>query len=677
MEDPSPAAGAALESERFRLLVDSVSDYAIYMLDPRGQVLTWNTGAERLKGYRPDEIVGRHFSRFYPPEAVERGLPAHELDMAARQGSFEDEGWRLRKDGSRFWASLVISAVRGPDGELLGFAKVTRDLTQRREQEEALRRSEERLRLLIEGVSDHALFMLDTNGHVVTWNVGAQRIMGYAAAEVVGAHHSVFYLTDARERGDPTRHLQEAARDGHCMDDGWRACHNGSTLWASVTITALHDASGGPVGFAVLTRDLTERRRAEALELATRHREDALRTERTARMTAQHTARIKDEFLATLSHELRTPLSAILGWTQVLLRPDTGLDAAALRRAIEVIDRNARAQVRLVDDMLDLSRIMTGKIRLDLHPTALQDLVQTIVDSAMPSAEAKGVRLRASLAAGTCVVNADGNRLQQVLWNLLTNAIKFTPGGGQIQVTLRVAGKGIELSVADTGIGIPASFLPQVFDRFSQQDGSASRAFGGLGLGLAICKQLVELHGGSISVSSPGEGQGATFVVRLPPSVEWRGDDEARHLRAPSRQPAAQAPQAPLPSLRGVWAFVIDDEQDARDLAQRLLEDQGAQVTSFADAEAALGALRESRPSVIVCDIGMPRMDGHQFMRAWRAGEPRGQRIPALALTAFARPEDRKACLLAGYQAHLAKPFDVACLVLQVAELAGLPSAER
>ncbi len=651
--------------ERFRLLVESVRDYAIFMLDPSGHVLTWNAGAERFKGYRADEIVGSHFSRFYPPEALARGLPAHELEVAARVGSFEDEGWRVRKDGSLFWANVVITAMRDTDGTLIGYSKVTRDLTQRRNHEEQLRLSEERFRLLVEGVSGYAIFMLDVNGRVATWNVGAQRIKGYTADEIIGQHLSVFYPQDVRDSGWPDYELQQAAEKGSFVDTGWRVRKDGSQLWANVTITALRDAKGHLLGFAKLTRDLTETKRYEAIALANEEREQLLEAERSARIAAQRATRVKDEFLATLSHELRTPLSAILGWTQILIRGQaTG--AVDQQRAIEVIDRNARAQVQLIDDLLDLSRILAGKIRLDLHQVSLSGIVQAAIDSAQPMAEAKDVRLHSLLDSSRTGISADSGRLQQVVWNLLTNAIKFTPRGGQVQVLVQRVNSHVELSVSDTGAGIPASFLPQVFDRFSQRDSSTTRTHSGLGLGLAICKQLVELHAGTIRASSAGEGQGSTFVVELPISLV-QADDEREH-------PALEVDSTdltPLPKLDGVHAFVIDDEPDARELLKRVLEHQGVVVTALASADEALTALKSSRPSVIVSDVGMPGMDGYQMIRALRAGEARDSRIPALALTAFARSEDRKRALLAGFQAHLAKPFDVGELVLLVADLVG------
>jgi hypothetical protein len=655
--------------DRFKLLVQSVRDYAIFMLDPNGVVLTWNAGAERFKGYRADEIIGEHFSRFYPPEALARGMPEHELQVASKTGSFEDEGWRVRKDGSLFWANVVITAMRDAEGTLLGFAKVTRDLTQRRIHEEELRRSEERFRLLVEGVSDYAIFMLDANGRIVTWNVGAERIKGYTAREIIGQHFSIFYPDDVRESGWPEHELQVASEKGSFVDNGWRVRKDGTTFWANVTITALRDDTGRLLGYAKLTRDLTEAKRVEAMEVANQQRDEMLEAERSARMAAQRATRVKDEFLATLSHELRTPLSAILGWTQVLLRGESVKGPDAQKRAIEVIERNARAQIQLIDDLLDLSRVMAGKIRLDLQQVSFVSIVEAAVDTVRPTADAKGIRLKAILGSSQDIVSADSARMQQVVWNLLTNAIKFTPKGGQVQALLQRVNSHLELSVSDTGIGIPASYLPHVFDRFSQRDSSTTRTFGGLGLGLAICKQLVELHGGSIRAASQGENQGATFFVQLPLSIMQLQDQSSARIHPTTEVEPGEI--LSLPRLEGVHVIVVDDEADARDLLRTVLEAQGARVTSFASAEDALAGLKTIRPTVLICDVGMPKMDGYQLIRKFRAEESWGERIPALALTAFARAEDRKRSLIAGYQAHLVKPFDVGELVLVVADLVG------
>jgi hypothetical protein len=654
--------------ERFRLLVDSVREYAIFMLDTQGYVLSWNSGAELIEGYRAEEAIGSHFSLFYPPEALARQAPEHELAMARRDGAFESEGWRMRKDGSLFWANVVITALRDDAGQLVGFAKITRDQTQRRKHEEALKRSEERFRLLVEGVAGYAIFMLDVNGRVASWNEGAQRIKGYPSEEIIGRHFSIFYPPEVRESGWPDYELQRAQETGRFIDTGWRLRKDGSRFWAQVTITALRDENGQLVGYAKLTRDMTEPMRIEAMEQANRQHEEILDAERNARIAAQRATRMKDEFLATLSHELRTPLSSILGWTQVLMRAKPDDKRVDMARAIEVIDRNARAQVQLIDDLLDLNRIMTGKLRLDLQQVAMTEIIQAAVESVAIAASNKGVQLQALLDPGPATVNGDSGRLQQVVWNLLNNAIKFTPAGGKVQVLLQRVDSHVEFSVSDTGIGIPESFLPRVFDRFTQQDGSASRAHGGLGLGLAICKQLVELHGGSIRAESAGEGQGASFFVKLPLSILQKAEEAAGNH--PSAEEVRPSENLALPRLNGVLVFVLDDEADARALMTRILEDQGAQVTAFATAPALLEAMQSTHPTVIVSDVGMPEMDGYQMIRALRATEARNTRIPALALTAFARPEDRKRSLLAGFQAHLSKPFDVAEFILLVAGLA-------
>jgi PAS domain S-box-containing protein len=665
MSSNSPTTSSQNEG-RFQLLVEAVKDYAIFMLDPQGRVATWNTGARLIKGYEAGEIIGQHFSKFYPPESLAKDFPAHELRVAAAEGRFEDEGWRVRKDGSRFWANVVITAVYDRAKNLIGFAKVTRDLTHRREHEEVLRQSEERFRLLVEGVADYAIFMLDANGSVATWNAGAARIKGYRAEEIIGQHFSRFYPQEAIESGWPEHELRVAAAEGRFVDEGWRIRKDGSRFWAHVTITALRDEHSLR-GFAKLTRDLTERRRTEALEASGAERAELLEAERNARMLAQRSARIKDEFLATLSHELRTPLNAILGWAQ-LLRVKSNPEAAEVQRGMEVIERNARAQVRLIDDLLDLSRIMSGRFRLDVQQVSLHDIVKGALDSIEPTAQSKGVRLESILDPNSVIVSGDPGRLQQIFWNLLSNAIKFTPKGGKVQVVLQRVNSHIELSVSDTGIGIPAAFLPHVFERFSQKDSSTQREYGGLGLGLAISKQLVDLHGGSIHAKSLGEGHGATFVVSLP--LVMLGA-EKRSVQRVHPTATELSDGMPIPRLDGIRALIVDDEADAIELVRRVLQTQGAIVTTARSGEEALRVLEASEPDVLISDIGMPGMDGYQFMRLMRAAEAKGRRLPALALTAFARPDDRKQAILAGYQAHLAKPFDMGEFAIVVAGLVG------
>jgi PAS domain S-box-containing protein len=541
------------------------------------------------------------------------------------------------------------------------------DLPQPPHDNETLNSSEERFRLLVEGVTDYAIFMLDVNGLVATWNSGATRIKGYRAEDIIGQHFRRFYPPEVAESGWPEHELEVAAAQGRFVDEGWRLRKDGSRFWAHVTITALRDDAGRLRGFAKLTRDLTERKRTEALEASGAQREAMLEAERSARMLAQRAARMKDEFLATLSHELRTPLNAILGWTQ-LLRSRGRPEPAEFQRAMEVIERNARAQVRLIDDLLDLSRIMSGRFRLDVREISLVEIVRGALDSVEPAAQAKGLRLEPVLDPKSVIVSGDPARLQQVFWNLLSNAVKFTPKGGRIQVLLQRVNSHIEFSVSDTGIGIPADFLPHVFERFSQRDSSAHREFGGLGLGLAISKQLVDLHGGTIQAKSMGDGQGATFVVTLPLIILPKQAEAASRVH-PTAADSSDA--VPMPKLDGVRALIVDDEKDALELIRQVLESQGATVMTAASADQALRLMETQPPDVLISDIGMPGMDGYQFMRQMRAAEPKNRRIPALALTAFARPDDRKHAILAGYQAHLAKPFDMAELAIVVAGLVG------
>jgi PAS domain S-box-containing protein len=662
----TPAYDDSQKDLLLRLLVETNRDYAVYLLDPGGIVQTCNAGSQRITGFRSDELIGRPFSLLYPQEHVRRGWPEREMVLSREQGSFEDEGWRVGKDGSRYWANVIITPI-SQAGELRGYSIVMRDLTDRKHQEEALRQSEERFRLLVEGVIDYAIFMLDPNGFIMTWNVGAQRIKGFSAEEIIGQHFSRFYPLDAIQGGWPEHELQVAAELGRFEDEGWRVRKDGSQFWASVIITALRDERGHLRGFGKVTRDLSERRRVEALETNGAQREEMLEAERSARIEAQRAVHIKDEFLATLSHELRTPLNAILGWAQIL-RKHSELKVDDLDRGAEAIERNARAQVQLIDELLDLSRIMAGRIRLDVQRIALGEIIDGLIESMQPAAQAKGIHLEKIVEATRELVSGDPTRVQQVMWNLMSNAIKFTPKGGRIRLMLQRQDSQLEFSVSDTGIGIPLDYLPRVFDRFSQKDSSTARSYGGLGLGLAIAKQLTELHGGTLTAKSAGEGKGAIFVLSLPISYAGPEDAEERRHAADSSAPEEEAL---LPSLAGVRVLVVDDEIDARELVKRVLEEQGATVGIAASGEEALNLLETGETDVLVSDIGMPGMDGYQLMRRIRAEEPMGKHIPAVALTAFARAEDRKRAILAGYQSHLSKPFDIAELVIVVAGLAG------
>ena len=410
----------------------------------------------------------------------------------------------------------------------------------------------------------------------------------------------------------------------------------------------------------------------EDVKRAAREREELLEAERAARAEAERVNLVKDEFLATISHELRTPLNAILGWSQVLASGRHGPED--LRQGLETISRNARSQAQIIEDLLDMSRIISGKLRLDVQPTDPGGVVDGAVESVRPSADAKEIRLRKIIDPHAGPVSADPNRLQQVVWNLLSNAVKFTPKGGKVEVRVERVNSHVEVTVSDSGMGIKADFLPHLFERFRQADSTTTRQYGGLGLGLSIVKQLVELHGGSVRAESAGEGQGATFVVSLPlaPLRGGGGDDDDGREHPTSAGTASSRIGDEELRLAGVRVLVVEDEPDARELIRRVLARCEAEVVTAASASEGMERLRARRPDVIVSDIGMKDRDGYQFIRDVRQlPDAEGGRTPAIALTAFARSEDRTRAMMAGYQVHVAKPIEPRELVATVGSLAG------
>lgn len=403
----------------YQLLVDSVRDYAIFALDAKGMVLSWNGGAERIKGYAADEIIGRHFSSFYTPEDLASGKPDMELAIAAREGRVEDEGWRVRKDGTRFWASVLITALRDKEGRLVGFGKVTRDLTTRRRSDEALRASEERFRVLVRSVKDYGIFMLDPEGRVASWNEGARRIKGYEAEEILGRHFSAFYPPDVAASGHPTRELEVARREGSYEEEGWRIRKDGSRFWASVVITPLFGERGDLIGYAKVTRDLTERRLAQQREV-----EDARRL-----AESEASNRAKTGFLAAMSHELRTPLNAIAGYAQ-LMQEGVGGDVSEQHRDYLTRIRNSQQHLlAIVNDLLNYSRMEAGGVTYERELVFAHEVVEGVLAMVTPQIERKQLRLRRGACPPDVTAIADRLKVEQVVLNLLSNAVKFTPEG--------------------------------------------------------------------------------------------------------------------------------------------------------------------------------------------------------------------------------------------------------
>jgi PAS domain S-box-containing protein len=657
----------------WKLVIDSVRDYAIFVLDPDGRVMTWNPGAQAIKGYSADEIVGQHFSKFYLPGDVQAGKPDLELEIARREGRVEDDGWRLRKDGTRFWANVVITALREPNGELFGFAKVTRDLTTRQEVDETLRRSEERFRVLVESVDDYAIYMLDPAGAITTWNRGAEKLKGYRAAEVLGKSIRMFFTETDQRAGKPERELETARSEGRFEEEGYRVRKDGTRFWANVVVTSIHDGLGRHLGFAKVTRDLTARLAAQRTELdlvrAQAARTAAELAESTVRKiaeAAEQANRVKDEFLATVSHELRTPLSAILGWASVL---NTIELEPSVQRAVSAIQRNALAQKKIIEDILDVSRIITGKLHLDLRPLDLVAIMREAIEVIRPSLSAKQMSLDFANDQAHCIVLGDSDRLLQIAWNLLSNAVKFSKAGDSIRVSVRQHDGVVDVSVVDTGSGIDAAFLPSVFDRFMQADSSSTRHHGGLGLGLAIVRHLVELHGGEVNAHSEGLGHGASFTFSLPLGVA-----ERQAVTATSRGTGLYAVVGDG-ALHAARVVVVDDEDDSRELASIVLARAGADVRTAASASEAFAAVRAFKPHVLVSDIAMPEEDGYSLLRRVKALDAlEGGGIPAVALTAYASESDRAKALATGFCAHIAKPLQPEALVTAVANV--LPNAQ-
>ncbi|MFL6662845.1 MAG: PAS domain S-box protein [Rhizobacter sp.] len=601
--------------QNFRMLVEVVEDYAIFMLDPNGVITSWNLGAQRIKGYTAGEIVGQHFSHLYRAEDAARGLPQNALEVAARQGRFEEEAWRVRKDGSLLWAEVIITAIYDERGTLHGFSKITRDLTERRRQEQLLKESEESFRVLIEGVKDHAIILLDTEGRVQSWNAGAERVHGFTAGQVLGRGAAMFYAADDVAAGKPQTELAIARNAGFSEDIGWRLRADGSRFWADVTLTALRNRDGSPRGFAQITRDLSERRRVQELETEGK--------------------RI-NEFIAMLAHELRNPLAPIGNAVGILGKVG---DTPEVQWATQLIGRQLTHLARLVDDLLDVSRITSGKIQLRKEPLDLNAVVRGAVESVRPTVVAYGHSLELAVRDEPIAVEGDATRLTQVIVNLVTNAAKYTPTGGRVQVRVERLGPTAYLHVIDNGIGMSKQLIETAFDLFVQGDRALDRSEGGLGIGLTLVKRIVGLHGGNVLANSAGPGQGTEFTVSLPVMSRDAGEAAAQQAGAG-------------PSARGRRVLVVDDNVDGTASLVALLQMSGHDVSAAHDGPEALRMAASDPPDAVLLDLGLPGMDGYEVARRLRA-MPSLAATRLIAMTGYGQDQHKRATTEAGFDEHL------------------------
>jgi PAS domain S-box-containing protein len=642
------------ESEaRYRALFETTLD-GIMIVNDQGYYVEVNDSLCRILKTTRERLVGAHFSEFIPPQVLKEA----EKDFAELKGfhAFEGEFPMLRADGQTVELDWIS---RGNFVPGLHFC-VAREVTERKRAQEELRQSEEKYRSLLENAND-IIYSHDLEGNYLTINRAGAEVTGYTRTEILGGlniaqvvvpeHLELAKEMTRRKFNDPSPTVYEV--------DIFTKDRRRLTLEVSTRVSY---RDGQPVAVEGIARDITDRKRIE------RARDELLEREQLARRDLEEASRLKDEFLATVSHELRTPLTAMLGWSH-LLRTGT-LDENNMARAVETIERNARSQAQLIEDLLDVSRIITGKLRLDVRAVEPASLIESALETVRPAAEAKGVGLQKLLDTTISSVLGDPSRLQQVVWNLLSNAIKFTPGGGIVEVRLERVATHIQIVVTDTGEGIGADFLPYVFDRFRQADATTTRMHGGLGLGLAIVRHLVEMHGGTVSAESPGEGQGATFIVRLPLTPVYQKTSTQAH-------PINSVDNSMLLTLEcperfdGLKILAVDDEVDTLEMLRSVFEHCGAKVVTAASAAEALALLEELRPDVLISDIGMPEEDGYELITKVRAlPVERGGKTPAVALTAYARAEDRLRALRTGYQMHVPKPVELAELVAIVARLA-------
>jgi PAS domain S-box-containing protein len=636
------------DDARYRRLIEAVTDYAIYMLDAGGIVTSWNPGAQRFKGYLPSEIIGQHFSRFYTEEDRARGIPALALETAARTGKFENEGWRVRKDGSRFWAYVVIDPIRDGAGDVVGYAKITRDLSERKAAEDALKQSQQQFRLLVQGVSDYAIYMLDLDGRVTNWNLGAHRIKGYAADEIIGAHFSTFYTEEDRAAGDPQKMLQAVERDGRLEREGWRVRKDGSRFWAHVVIDAIQDDDGTPIGYAKITRDITEKREAQR----------QLEAAREALMQSQKMEAI-GQLTGGIAHDFNNLLMAVLGSLEMMRKrlPDDPKLRMLLDNALQGAQRGSLLTKRLLAfarrqelkqeavEIPELVRGMTAMLQQSLGPSILIETHFPLVGKP---------------------VLGDANQLEMILLNLAVNARDAMPDGGRIVIAMQEKvlregdgarlkpGSYMCLTVQDSGEGMDEATLQRAMEPFFTTKGPGK----GTGLGLSMVHGVAEQSGGWFGLRSR-KGEGTTAELWLP--VADNRTPAITHREQPADNPATD--QAAL------MVLAVDDDALVLTNTVAMLDELGHEGIAASSAKEALEILRRHRTiDLVITDYAMPHMTGLQLAQAIKAEWPD---LPVIIATGFAEMDSEIQTALP----RLAKPFTEAELAHELERI--LPLARE
>jgi PAS domain S-box-containing protein len=629
------------EAALLAAIVES-SDDAIISTDLTGTIASWNKGAERIFGYTTAETIGRSFTILIPAESFEgESQILTEVLKGKRVEHYETV--RQRKDKSLIDISLTISPLKDEAGNIVGAAKVARDISERVKREKQIRYQ---ARLL--NAVEQAVIAIDLEGKILSLNSFAEWLYGWLEQEVVG--NNLLDLTSAPDTQEEIDEIVSRIHRGHSWSGELRVLRKDqSEFSAMVTHSPIHNEQGELIGVVVVSRDITAHKQAE------QEHAKLLESERQARAEAEEANRIKDEFLATISHELRNPLNVILGYSEVLVRSKEANESEFVQRAAEILRRNAIAQAQLVSDLLDLSRLQLGKFSLNRQVVSLTKTINDAVETVRNEAQAKGLEVKIEMSNELVFVDGDPLRMEQVVWNLLNNAVKFTPSGGTVTVKLAKRNGFAQLAVADTGQGIEPKFLPHVFEIFRQADATISRRHGGMGIGLALVQQLVQLQGGSVSVSSGGAGRGAEFMISLPVTTEAAEPRKTGGLVQPD-------------ALTGMRILVVDDSTDTVDMLRTLLEMDGAMVTTACGGPEALEILERASFDVILSDISMPGMDGFELLNRLRK-LPNGRDVPVLALTGFGRAEDVERAKSEGFFSHITKPVDVGAIVAMLQKL--------